>query len=72
MNAVGCKNERDGRQSRVSSLLVADDAVLIADSEECLQRMEDEMGVVCGRRNMKINANKSKVMKSSKSMNMGH
>ena len=32
MNAGVCLNERDGRH-RVSSLLFADDAVLIADSE---------------------------------------
>ena len=39
MNAGVCLNVREGRQCRVSSLLFADGAVLIADSEECLQRM---------------------------------
>ena len=67
MNAGVCLNESDGRQCRVSSLLFADDAVLIADSEECLQRMMNEMGVVCGMRELKVNVNKSKVMKVSKS-----
>ena len=71
MNAGVCLNERDGRQCRVSSLLFADDAVLIADSEECLQRMVNEMGVVCGRRKLKVNVNKSKVMKVSKSGEYG-
>ena len=33
---------------RVRSLLFADDVVLIDDAEECLQRMVNEMGVVCG------------------------
>ena len=37
MNAGVCFNERDGRKCRVSSLLFADDAVLIADSEERLK-----------------------------------
>ena len=39
MNAGVCLNEINGRQCRVSSLLFSDDIVLIADSEECLQRM---------------------------------
>ena len=34
LNAGVCLNGRDGRQCRVRSLLVADDAVLITDSEE--------------------------------------
>ena len=55
----------------VGSLLFADDAVQIADSEECLQRMVNEMGVVCGRRKLKINVNKDKVMKVSKSGEYG-
>ena len=61
MNVGVCLNERDGRQCRARSLLFADDAVLIADSEEYLQRMVNEMGVVCGRRKLKINLNKSKL-----------
>ena len=36
MNAGACLNERDGKQCRVNSILFANDAVLIADSEECL------------------------------------
>ena len=43
MNAGVCLNERDGRQYRASSLLFTDNAVLIADDEECLQRMLNEM-----------------------------
>ena len=41
----------------MSSLLFADDVVLIAASEECLQKMANEMGVVCGRRKPKVNVN---------------
>ena len=42
------------------------DAVLIADSYECQQRMVNQMGVVCGRRKLKVNEKNSKVMKMSK------
>ena len=39
-----CSNGRDGRQcGGVSSLLLVDDAVLIAGSEECLYRMVNEI-----------------------------
>ena len=70
-------NVRDGRQYRASSLLFVDDALLIADDgEECFQRMVNEMGVVCGRKKLKLNVNKSKVMNlKSKYLNlenMGH
>ena len=51
---------------RVNSLLFADDAALIYNSEECLQRMVNEMGVMCGWIKLYINVNKSKVMKVSK------
>ena len=44
INAGVCLNERDGRQCRMSSFLFPDDTVLTADSEECLQRMANEMG----------------------------
>ena len=37
----------------------ADDAVLIANSEDCLQRIMNEMGVVCERRKLKVSVNKS-------------
>ena len=47
--------------------MFADDVVLIADSEKCLQRMVNEMGVGCGRRKLMVNVNKSKVMKVHKS-----
>ena len=42
---------KEMEECRMSSFLFADDAVpvMIADSEECLQRMVNDMGVVCGR-----------------------
>ena len=46
-NAGVCLNQRDGRQRSVSSLLFSDDEVLIAEGEECLQKMLNEMEVVC-------------------------
>ena len=55
------------RLYRVSSILPADDAVLIADSEESLYTMVIEIGVVYGMINPRVNVNKSKVAKSSKS-----
>ena len=35
INIDVCENDRDGRQCRMSSLLFADEAEPIADSEEC-------------------------------------
>ena len=49
MNHV-CMAESDGRQCRVCTLLFANDAILIADSEQCVQRMVSIMRVVGGRR----------------------
>ena len=60
MNARVRLNERDGRQCSVSSLLLADDAGLIAVGEERLQRMVNKMGMVCGRRKLIINMDETK------------
>ena len=51
----------------MSSLPFADDAVLIAYSEDCLQRMANEIELGCGRRKLKVHVNKSKVKKVYKS-----
>ena len=48
-------------------LLFTDDAVLIVDSEECLQKMVNEMQVVCGRRELMVNVNEGKIIKVHKS-----
>ena len=58
--------EQNGREWEVSQLLFADDTALVADSEERLQRLVDEFGVVCERRKLKVNVGKSKVMVCSR------
>ena len=67
MNAGVCLNKRGGRQCRVSSLLFAVDAVLIADSVTCLQGMENETVVMGGRRKQSMVVNKGKVSVVTKS-----
>ena len=72
MNADVCLNEIYGEQLRVRSLLFVEDAVLIADNEECLHGIVSEQGAsVCGRRKLKIDVNRSKVMKVYKSGEYG-
>lgn len=55
-------NERTGNVWEVGQLLYADDATLVADSEEKLQRMVREFGRVCEKRKLKVNVRKSKIM----------
>ena len=52
----------DGMRFELNQLLFADDAVLMADSEELLQLLVSMFGVVCERRKMKVNVKKSKVV----------
>ncbi len=44
--------------------LYADDTVLLAESDGMLQRIVDEFDRICKRRELKVNAGKSKVMVS--------
>ncbi len=46
----------------VVTCLFADDTVLLTESEEDLQRVANEFYNVCKRRNLKVNARKSKAM----------
>ena len=55
-------SERGGREWEVSQLLFADDTALVASTEERLQRLVDEFGVVCERRKLNVNVGKSKVL----------
>ena len=57
---------RDGQEWEVSQLLFADDTALVAVTEEKLQRLVEEFGVVCERRKLKVNVGKSKVMVCSR------
>ena len=50
----------DGRGWELCQILFADDTVLVADSENKLQKLVEEFGRICERR--KVNVNRSKVM----------
>merc|ERR1711872_441017 len=53
---------------KVEWLMFADDTVLVGDSEEKLERLVHEFERVCGRRKLKVNVTKSKVMKIGKNV----
>ena len=44
-------------------ILFAYDTALVADGEEKLQKLVEEFGRVCERRKLRVNMNKSKVMR---------
>ena len=56
----------DGGEWRLNQLLFADDTALVADSEEALRQLVVEFGRVCDRRKLKVNENKSKVMRCTR------
>ncbi|WP_435316529.1 reverse transcriptase domain-containing protein, partial [Klebsiella pneumoniae] len=58
--------DAEDRVWELSQLLFADDTVLVADSEEKLQRLVAEFGRVCERRKLRVNVAKSKVMKCTR------
>ncbi|WP_435325971.1 reverse transcriptase domain-containing protein, partial [Klebsiella pneumoniae] len=58
----------DGREWSLNQLLFADDTALVADSEETLRQLVEEFGRVCDRRKLKVNENKSKVMRCTRSV----
>ena len=55
--------ESENGECKLNQLLFADDTALVADSEEELQHLVREFGRVCKRRKLKVNVNKSKVMR---------
>ena len=62
---VGDVEERlklNGESWTVVACLFADDAVLLVERKEELQRVLDEFNGVCVRRKLKVNVGKSKVM----------
>ena len=48
-----------GGSWEVNQLLFADDTALVADSEEKLERLVTEFGIVCERRKLRVNVSKS-------------
>ena len=57
----------NGGRFEINQLLFADDAALVADSEEeKLCRLVGEFGRVCKRRKLRVNVGKSKVMRCSR------
>uniref|UniRef100_UPI003EBBE11F reverse transcriptase domain-containing protein n=1 Tax=Klebsiella pneumoniae TaxID=573 RepID=UPI003EBBE11F len=57
---VGVSLMRDDRVWKIPVLLFADDTVLLSEDEWELQGLVNEFGRVCTKRNLKVNANKSK------------
>ena len=60
----------DGR-FEINQLAFADDAALVADSEQKLCRLVTEFDRVCERRKLRVNVGKSKVMRCSRHVNVG-
>ncbi|WP_435316575.1 reverse transcriptase domain-containing protein, partial [Klebsiella pneumoniae] len=58
----GAKLKWENEEWWMVASLFADDTVLLAESEEELQRVVDEFCRVCERRKLKVNVSKSKVM----------
>ena len=53
----------NGGRFEINQLLSADDAALVADSEEKLCRLVSEFGRVCDRRKLRVDVGKSEVMR---------
>ena len=62
MGRRGMRFQEDGREQRLPGLLYADDLVLCDESEEDLRAMVGHFVEMCGRRVLKVNEVKSKVM----------
>ena len=52
----------NGSRFEINHLLFADDAALVADSEEKLCRLVSEFGRVCERRKLRVNVGKNNVL----------
>lgn len=64
VNEAGVKLSGEGERDWVlSQLLFADDTALVAESAEQLQCLVQEFGGVCKRRKLRVNVDKSKVMR---------
>lgn len=58
------------RKWKLSSLLIADDAVLFCENEDQLQRLGNEFRKVCKKRIIKVDIEKDKVVVCERNMNM--
>ncbi len=56
----------DDRKWNLNQLRFANDTALVADSAGRLKQLVEEIGSVCKRRNLRVNENKSKIMKCTK------
>lgn len=59
---VGARLESEGRTWKILTCLYADDAVLLAENAEELQRVVTDFDRVCEKRKLKVNVGKCKVM----------
>src|SRR5215469_12972656 len=60
---LNLQSEMGEVQWRVNMLLNADDSVLMGETEESLQRLVTLFDRICGKRKVRINGDKSKVMR---------
>src|SRR5215469_7082616 len=60
---LNLQSEIGGVQRRVNILLYADDTVLIGETEDSLQRWVTSFDRICGKKKVRINGDKSKVMR---------
>ena len=62
MGRRGVRFQEEGKEWRLHGLLYADDLFLCGESEEDLRAMVEHFVEVCMKRDLKVNAGKSKVM----------
>ena len=62
--------DANANEWELNQLLFADDTVVVADSEEKLNQLVTEFGRVCERRKLRVNVDKSKVMRCTRNENV--
>ena len=67
----GCELWNGNERLRLNQLLFADDAALVADSVENLQKIVVEFGRVCTRRKLSVNVDKCKVLRCAREVQVG-
>ena len=61
----------NGGRFEINQLLFTNDTAVVADSEEKLCRLVSVFSTVCGRKLLRVNVGKSKVMRCSRYVNVG-